>query len=163
MSEWIDNCVHSGRTFCAVRSEIDQPKGGTSDGSRDLIRLKGVDCDLAVEPHGLTTVVLLCLRRNRRSSPRSPRHRRPRCAFPPRLDRRLLVGGSKFDFGFVTGETLPSLHRNDPDLLIGGLSAQDFLYPVLYQGRHPFFQCQAEYVGGPGSGLDEPLHLFRSS
>lgn len=56
-----------------------------------------------------------------------------------------------------------SLHRNDLDLLIGGLSAQDFLYPVLYKSRHPLFHSQAEHVGGPGLGLDESLHLFRSS
>ena len=56
----------------------------------------------------------------------------------------------------------PSFHRNGPDLLIGRLSTQNFLYPVLYQGRHPFFHCQAMHVSGPGSGLDEPLHLFRS-
>lgn len=31
----------------------------------------------------------------------------------------------------VTCWNLSSLHRNDPDLLIGGLSAQDFVYPVL--------------------------------
>ena len=42
-------------------------------------------------------------------------------------------------------------HCHSSDLAVGRLSAKNFLYPVLYQSCQPFFHCQAEYVGSPGS------------
>jgi len=42
-------------------------------------------------------------------------------------------------------------HCHSPDLAIGGFSSQDFLYPILDQGRHPVCDCQTEHVSSPGS------------